>query len=56
MKFDKLISQNQPNQLEIHDMHLQHLPHKIKLTNRELATTVVTRQRLSSIPARDTES
>ena len=55
MKFDKLISQNQPNQLEVHDLHIQHLPHKIKPTNRELATVVVTCQRLSNIPAQDAE-
>ena len=47
MKFHKLIFQNQLNQLEIHDLHLQHLPHQIKLTNQEVATVVVTSQRSS---------
>lgn len=55
MKFDKFTSQNQPNELEIQDLHLQHLSHQIKLTNRELATVVVMHQRPSNIPAQEVE-
>ena len=56
MKFDIMIFQNQPKQLEIDDLQLQHPPQQIKLTNWEQTTVVVMRQQPLNIPAQEVEA